>query len=90
MVFHIITFEMISVNSPYCYENTRSWHVLTSSPKISDLTKNDFFPLNLAQNDEKVGQRYFSTDFSSFQLKPTEEATLLQKEDQLNKENYCQ
>ena len=26
-------------------------NVLTSSPKISDLTKNDFFKLNLAQNE---------------------------------------
>ena len=30
-------------------------NVLTSSPKISDLIKNNFFLLNLAQNDEKVG-----------------------------------
>ena len=29
--------------------------VLTSSPKILDLIKNNFFKLSLAQNDEKVG-----------------------------------
>ena len=38
----------------------------TSSLKISDLTKNDSFELNLAQNDKKVGQKYFSADFTSF------------------------
>ena len=30
-------------------------NMLTSSPKISDLNKNNFFQLNLAQNDEEVG-----------------------------------
>ena len=30
-------------------------NMLTSSPKISDVIKNNFFSLNLAQNDEKVG-----------------------------------
>ena len=30
-------------------------NVLTSSPKISDLIKNNFFSLSLAQKDEKVG-----------------------------------
>ena len=40
--------------------------MLTSSPKISYLTNNDFFQLKLPQNDEKVGQSYFSADFSSF------------------------
>ena len=30
-------------------------NVLTSSSKISDLIKNNFFYLNLAQNYEKVG-----------------------------------
>ena len=30
-------------------------NMLTSSPEISDLTKNDSFYLSLAQNDEKVG-----------------------------------
>ena len=29
--------------------------VLTSSPKLSDLIRNNFFLLNWAQNDEKVG-----------------------------------
>ena len=41
-------------------------NVLTSSPKISDLTKNDFCKLNLAENDENVGQKSFSAGFSSF------------------------
>ena len=40
--------------------------MLASSPKTSDLTKNDFFLLNLAQNDEKVGLKSFSGDFNSF------------------------
>ena len=40
--------------------------MLTSSPKISDLTRNHFFKLNLAQSDENVGQKCFSADFSSF------------------------
>ena len=31
-----------------------------------DLTKNDFFKLILAQNDENVRQTSFSADFSSF------------------------
>ena len=30
-------------------------NVLASSPKMSYLIKNNFFELNLAQNDEKVG-----------------------------------
>ena len=30
-------------------------NVLSSRPKISDLIKNNFLSLNLAQNDEKVG-----------------------------------
>ena len=30
-------------------------NVLTSSAKISDLTKNNTFELKLAKNDEKVG-----------------------------------
>ena len=25
LVFHIIAFELAEINSPYCYENTRSW-----------------------------------------------------------------
>ena len=50
--FQIIAFELVAVNSP----------LLTSSPKISDLTKNHFFLLTLAQDNEK----YFSVDFSSF------------------------
>ena len=29
-------------------------NVLTSSPKISDLTKREVFKLNLSDNDEKV------------------------------------
>ena len=29
-------------------------NLLTSSPKISDMSENQFFPLKLAQNDEKV------------------------------------
>ena len=29
-------------------------NLLTSSPKISDLSENQFFQLKLAQNDEKV------------------------------------
>ena len=41
-------------------------NVLTSSPKISDLTKNDFCKLNLAENDENVVQKSFSAGFSSF------------------------
>ena len=40
--------------------------MLTSSPKISDLIKNNCFLLNLAQNDEKVESNYFSADFRSF------------------------
>ena len=38
----------------------------SSSPKISDLIENNFFELNLVQNEEKVGQKYFSADFTSF------------------------
>ena len=30
-------------------------NVLTGSPKILDLTKNDFFYLKVIKNDEKVG-----------------------------------
>ena len=41
-------------------------NVLSSSPKISYLIKNNFFQLNLAQNDEEVGWRYLSADFRSF------------------------
>ena len=33
--------------------------MLTSSPKISDMTENDFFSLSLAHNDEKVGEKLF-------------------------------
>ena len=29
-------------------------NLLTSSPKISDMSENQFFQLKLAQNDEKV------------------------------------
>ena len=41
---------------------------MLASPKTSDLTKNDFFELNLAQNDEKVGWTSFSGDFNSFSV----------------------
>ena len=40
--------------------------MLSSSPKFSDLIKKNIFKLNLAQNDEKVAQKYFSADFRSF------------------------
>ena len=43
-VFQILPFEVIVVNCHYYYKNTCSWHkLLTSSLKISDLIKNDFF-----------------------------------------------
>ena len=45
--------------------------MLTSIPKISDLTKNNFVKLNLAQNDEKVRSKYFSASFRSFGVKLT-------------------
>ena len=45
--------------------------MLTSSPKISDLIKNNFVKLNLAQNDEKVRSKYFSASFKSFAVKLT-------------------
>ena len=40
--------------------------MLTISPKISDLIKENLFQVNLTQNDVKVGQKYFSADFTSF------------------------
>ena len=46
-------------NGKFCLLLREYWqlavNVLTSSPKISDLNKNNFFSLNLAENDEKVG-----------------------------------
>ena len=41
-------------------------NVLKNSPKISDLIKNDFFKLYLAQNDKNVWQKCLSADLSSF------------------------
>ena len=35
-------------------------NLLKNSPKISDLIENDFFKLNLAQNDKNVWQKCFS------------------------------
>ena len=32
----------------------QEYNLLTSSPKISDMSENQFFQLKLAQNDEKV------------------------------------
>ena len=40
---------------------------LTSSLKISDLTKNKLFSLILTQNDEKTDEKRFSAYFGSFQ-----------------------
>ena len=44
LVFRIIAFELVAINSLYyCEKTPLAVNVLTSSPKISDLTKNDFF-----------------------------------------------
>ena len=68
LVFQLIAFELVKINPTYQDKNSPSAvNVLTSSPKISDLTKNDFCKLNLAENDENVGQKSFSAGFSSFQ-----------------------
>ena len=40
--------------------------MLSSSPKTSDPIENNFFELNLAQKDEKVGEGFLSADFMSF------------------------
>ena len=40
--------------------------MLSSGPKISDPIENNFFKLNLAQKDKKVGQKFFSEDLTSF------------------------
>ena len=54
--YQIIVFELVAVNSPLLQEHSQSVvNVLTSSPKISGLTKNDLFELNLARNDAEVG-----------------------------------
>ena len=38
-------------------------NVLSSSSKISDLIKNNFFQFNLARDDEKIESKYSSADF---------------------------
>ena len=40
--------------------------MFSSSPKISDPIENDFFSLNLAQKDEKLGYKFFSADLMGF------------------------
>ena len=66
-VFQIIKFELVTVNSPIMTIITSlAGNMLTNSLKIVDLTKNDFYKLNLAHNKENVGQKQFFADFSSF------------------------
>ena len=39
--------------------------MLTNSLKLSDITKADIFQLYFTQSDEKIGQKWWSVDFSS-------------------------
>ena len=41
-------------------------NVLSSGPKVSDPIENNFFWLNFAQKDEKLGYKFFSADVTSF------------------------
>ena len=52
--------ELVAWKSAYCDENTSDQpysavNVLKNSPKILDLTKADFFQLNLSQIHGKIG-----------------------------------
>ena len=40
--------------------------MLSSSPKMSDPIENNFFELNFAQKEEKVREKFFFADLTSF------------------------
>ena len=54
----MIAFELVSVNYHFDEENTCHWQFYTltsrSSPKISYITKRDFFQVYLPHSDGKI------------------------------------
>ena len=67
-VFQLIMFEFIILTFSLLLReySELAVNVLTRSAKISYLIQKNFFKLNLAQNEEKIGQECFSADFRSF------------------------
>ena len=53
--FEIKAFEVVVRKSTYCDGNTCHWE-LTSTLKISDVTKADFLQLNLSRIHGKIGK----------------------------------